>query len=203
MTSTKHLRQEKRPVGELNTPLGVFSTSADLSKLGSSQLRVTSPKKGKSQLFPKSIFTPRIEHAESLEVAVSRAKLHEPIVSAEGTNSETNLPIMILDQILIESIAMSIAVPGAIPIPRCEVFNLTTRREVISSPWRCLGSLVIKMVQKLFKEISKEKKKEILFKYFITKLPRPSKQWTLFSSFYKFISPKKKQKNRLNGITKR
>ena len=89
-------------------------------------------------------------------------------------------------------------------VSACEGFNLTIGLEVISSPWRCSRSLVIKMVQKIFKEISKERKiKEILFKYFITKLSRPSKQWTLFSSCYKFISPKQnEQKRRLKGITK-
>ena len=63
---------------------------------------------------------------------------------------------------------------------------------------------MVKMVQKLFLKIRKERKiKEILFKYFITKLPRPSKEWTLFSSFHKFISPKQnQQKRRLKGITK-
>ena len=40
-------------------------------------------------------------------------------------------------------------------------------------------------VAKLFKEIStKGKLKEIMFKGFISNLPRPSKQWTLFSNFY-------------------
>ena len=53
---------------------------------------------------------------------------------------------------------------------------------VISNFWRCLGRLVIKVIQKLFQEISKESKiKEIIFKDFRITLPRPSKQWTLSS----------------------
>ena len=96
--------------------LGVFSTSADLSKSCSLQLKVISPKKGKSQLLPKSLFTPRFEYAESLKVADSRANLQEPVVSVEATNSETNLPILILDRILVESMVTLTAVPVAIPI---------------------------------------------------------------------------------------
>ena len=54
----------------------------------------------------------------------------------------------------------------------CEVFYLTRGLQVISNFWRCSRSLVIKMVQKLFKKISNKRKiKEILFKYLITKLP--------------------------------
>ena len=59
---------------------------------------------------------------------------------------------------------------------------------------------MIKIDQKLFKEISKERKikeiskerniKEIISKDFIIKLPSPFKQWTLFSIYYKVNSPK-------------
>ena len=59
----------------------------------------------------------------------------------------------------------------------CEVFNLTTGLEVIPNLWRCSGSLVIKMVQNYLKKNNKESKiKEIIFKDFLIKLPRPSKQ---------------------------
>ena len=57
MTPTKQLRQEKRPVKELGTPLDVFSTLADQGESDSSQLKVTSPRKKKFQLSPKSLFT--------------------------------------------------------------------------------------------------------------------------------------------------
>ena len=45
---------------------------------------------------------------------------------------------------------------------------------------------MIKMVQKLFKKISKERKiKEIIFEYFINNLSRLSKQWIPFCICYK------------------
>ena len=59
----------------------------------------------------------------------------------------------------------------------CEVCILTTGLEVISNLWKCFRKFGDQDGSKLFKEVSKESKiTEILFKYFIAKLPRPSKQ---------------------------
>ena len=72
VTPTKQLRQEKRPIKELVTPLDVFLILADQSESSLSQLKVTSSKKGKSQLSPKSLFTFRIRHGDSRVVTDSR-----------------------------------------------------------------------------------------------------------------------------------
>ena len=40
----------------------------------------------------------------------------------------------------------------------CEGFYLATSPEVISNLWRCLGSLVIKMIQKYLRKITKKTK---------------------------------------------
>ena len=40
----------------------------------------------------------------------------------------------------------------------CKVFNFSTSPEVISNLWRCLGSLVIKMVQNYLRKITKKAK---------------------------------------------
>ena len=57
----------------------------------------------------------------------------------------------------------------------------------------------MKVVQKLFKEISnKSKIKEILFKYFIIKLPRPSKQWTFFVFLKRLTQQNNSYLNKIN-----
>ena len=61
---------------------------------------------------------------------------------------------------------------------KCEVINYITRLEVISNLWRCAKSLVIKMDKNL---VNESKIKKIFFRYFKTKLSRPSEQWILFS----------------------
>ena len=94
----------------------MFSTSAELSKSDSLYFKVTSLKKVKFKLFPKSLFTPIIGLGESLETVDSRSNLQEPIVSVRRTSVQTNLPIQILEKLLVASMAMSIAVPNVPPI---------------------------------------------------------------------------------------
>ena len=63
------------------------------------------------------------------------------------------------------------------PAMRFLISQVTTGPKVILNLWICLGGLVIKMNKILFNENRKERKiKKILYKYFITKLSRPSKQ---------------------------
>ena len=117
VTPTKRLRQEKRPLKELGTPLGVFSTSADQDELDSSQLKVTSPKKGKFEFSPRSLFISKIGHNDTSVIADSRPSSREPIVSTEGTNPEANSPILVLGEVLTDTTATAIAAPGTIPVP--------------------------------------------------------------------------------------
>ena len=118
VTPTKQLRQRKRPIKELGTPLSVFSTSADQSESGLSQLKVTSPKKGKSQLFPKSLFTSSIGHGDSRIIIDSGPSFREPIVSIEGTNSETNSLVRVLDKVLVDTMATLTTVPSTVLVTR-------------------------------------------------------------------------------------
>ena len=99
-----------------------FSTLADQGASDSSQLKVTSPRKGEFQLSPKSLFTSRIEHSDTSIIADSRPSFREPsfrepIVSTEGTNSEANSPIPVLDEVLGDTMATSTAVPSIDPAP--------------------------------------------------------------------------------------
>ena len=113
VTPTKRLKQEKRPVKEVGTPLGVFSTSVEQSESDSSPLKVTSPRKGRFQFSPRSLFTSRIGHSNTSELSPS-----EPIVSTEETNSESNSPIVELGGVLIDTMATtSTAAPGPVPVP--------------------------------------------------------------------------------------
>ena len=114
VTPTKQLRQEKRPLKELGMPLDVFSTSIDQGESDSSQLKVTSPRKGKFQLSPKSLFTYRIKHGDTSVIANSGFNFREPIVNTEGTNSEANSPVPILNDVLGDTIATSTAAPGIV-----------------------------------------------------------------------------------------
>ena len=117
MTPTKQLKQEKRPVKELGTPLGVFSTLIEQGKSDSSQLKVTSHGKGKSQSSPKSLFTFRIGHDDTGVIADSGPSFREPIVSTEGTNSKANSPIPVLDEVLVDTMATSTTVSGTVLVP--------------------------------------------------------------------------------------
>ena len=117
VTPIRQLRQEKRLVIELGMPLGMFSTSADQSESDLSQLKVISPKKGKSQLFLKSLFTFSIGHSDSRIIANSGPSFREPIVNVVGANSETNSPIPVLDEVLVDTMAKSTVVPGAVSEP--------------------------------------------------------------------------------------
>ena len=99
-------------------PLGVFSTSADQGESDSSQLKVTSPRKGKFQLSPKSLFASRIRHGDTSVIADSGPSFREPIVSTEGTNSEANSPIPVLVKILGDTMATSTAASGIVPVPK-------------------------------------------------------------------------------------
>ena len=94
----------------------MFSTLADQGESDSSQLKVTSPKKGKFQLSSKSLFTSRIRHGDTSVIADSRSSFTEPIVSIEGTNSEANSPVPILGKVLGDTMATSMAVPGIIQV---------------------------------------------------------------------------------------
>ena len=101
----------------------MFSTLTDQSELGLSQLKATSPKKGKSQLSSKSLFTSSIGHSDSRVIVDSGTSFREPIVSAVGTNSETNSPVPVLEEVLIDTMATSTVGPrmilglGPAPIP--------------------------------------------------------------------------------------
>ena len=117
VTPTKRLRQEKRLVKELGTPLGVFSTSADKGESDSLQLKVTSPRKGKFQLSPKSLFIFKIGYGDTSVIVDSGRNFREPIVSTEGTNSEANSPIPILGEVLGDTMATLTAAPGTAPAP--------------------------------------------------------------------------------------
>ena len=117
VTPTKRLRQEKRPVKEVGTPLGVFSTSVEQGESDSSQLKVTSPRKGKFQFSPRSLFTSRIGHGDTSEPSPS-----EPIVGIEGTNPEANSPTVVLGEVLGEvlgdtMVTTSTVAPGPVPVP--------------------------------------------------------------------------------------
>ena len=110
---TKRLRQEKRPVKEVGTLLEVFSTSAEQGESDSSQLKVNSPRKGKFQFSPRSLFTSRIGYGDTSEPSPS-----EPIVGIEGTNSEANSPTIELGGVLANTMATtSTAAPGPVPVP--------------------------------------------------------------------------------------
>ena len=118
VTPTKRLRQEKKLVKELETPLGVFSTSADQGEPDSSQLKVTSPRKGKFQFSPRSLFISRIGHSDTIVIAYSEPNSKEPIVSIEGTNLEANSPTLVLSEVSEDIMATtSTAAPRTIPIP--------------------------------------------------------------------------------------
>ena len=105
----------------MGTPLGVFSTLANQSELDLLQLKVTSPKKGKSQLFPKSLFTSSIGHNNSCVIVDSGPSFKEPIISTKGTNSKTNSKtnssVPILDEVLVDSMTISTAASGVVPGP--------------------------------------------------------------------------------------
>ena len=113
VTPTERLRQEKRPVKEVGTPLEVYATSAEQSESDSSPSKVTSPRKGRFKFSPRSLFASRIGHNNTSEPSPS-----EPIVGTEETNSEANSPIVELGGILTDTMATtSTAVPGAAPGP--------------------------------------------------------------------------------------
>ena len=76
-------------------------------------MKVTSPRKGRFQFSPRSLFTSRIGHGNTSEPSPS-----EPIVGTEETNSESNFPIVELDGVLTDTMATtSIATPGPVPVP--------------------------------------------------------------------------------------
>ena len=108
VTSTKRLRQEKRPVQEVGTPLGVYASSAEQSESDSSPSKVTSPRKGRFKFSPRSLFASRIGQSNTSEPSPS-----EPIVGPEETNSKANSPIVELGGILTDTMATtSTAAPG-------------------------------------------------------------------------------------------
>ena len=111
------VKTRKRPVKELGMPLGVFSTLADQGESDSSQLKVTSPKKGKFQFSPRSLFTSKIGHSDTSVIVDSRPSSREPIVSTKGTNPETNSPIPVLNEVLEDTMATSRAAPGTVLVP--------------------------------------------------------------------------------------
>ena len=117
VTPTNWLRQEKRPVKELGTPLDVFSTSADQGESNSSQLKVTSPRKGKFQLSPKSLFTSRIGHGDTSVIVDNGPSSRGPIVSTEGTNLEANSLTPVLGEVLGDTMAMSTVASDIVPVP--------------------------------------------------------------------------------------
>ena len=117
VTPTKQLRQEKRPSKELDTPLGVFSTLAHQGESDSSQLKVTSPRKGKFQLSPKFLFTSRIGYGDTSVIVDSGPSFRELIVSIEGTNSEAKSSILILGEVLGDTMETSTIAPGTVPVP--------------------------------------------------------------------------------------
>ena len=113
VTPTKQLRQEKRPVKEvLGTPLGVYATSAKQSESDLSPSKVTSPRKGRFNFSPRSLFASRIGQGNTSEPSPS-----EPIVGIEETNSEANSPIVELGGILTDTMATSTAALGPVPVP--------------------------------------------------------------------------------------
>ena len=113
VTSTKRLRQEKRPVPEVDTPLGVYASSAKQSESDSSPSKLISPRKGRSKFSPRSLFASRIGQGKTSEPSLS-----EPIVGPEETNLEANFPIVELGGILTDTMATtSTAVPGPAPGP--------------------------------------------------------------------------------------
>ena len=113
VTPTKRLRQEKRPVKEVGTPLGVYATLAEQGEFDSSPLKVTSPRKGRFKFSPRSLFSSRIGHGNTSESSPS-----EPIVGAEETNSKANSPIVELGGVLTFTMARtSTAAPGPVPGP--------------------------------------------------------------------------------------
>ena len=113
VTPRKRVRQEKKLVKEVGTPLGVFSTSAKQGESDSSPLKVTSPRKERFQFSPRSLFTSRIGHGNTSEPSPSG-----PIVDTEETNSEANSPTVELGGVLIDTMATtSAAVPGPVPVP--------------------------------------------------------------------------------------
>ena len=79
---------------------------------------MTSRKKRKSQLSPKSLFTSRIEHSDSHVIEDSRLNFREPIVSTKGTNSETNSLIPVLDEVLVDTMATLTTLLNTVPITK-------------------------------------------------------------------------------------
>ena len=80
-------------------------------------MKVTSPRKGRFQFSPRSLFTSRIGHGDTTEPSPS-----EPIVGTEETNSEANSPIIELGGVLTDTMATTSTtasgpVPGPAPAP--------------------------------------------------------------------------------------
>ena len=108
VTSTKRLRQDKRPVQEVGIPLGVYASLAEQSESDSSPSKLTSPKKERFKFSPRSLFASRIGQGN-----ISESSPSEPIVGAEETNLEANSPIVELGGILTDTMATtSTVVPG-------------------------------------------------------------------------------------------
>ena len=80
-------------------------------------MKVTSPRKGKFQFSPKSLFTSRIGYGDTSVIVDSGPSFREPIVSTEGTNLETNPSIPVLGEVLGDIMATSTAAPGTVLVP--------------------------------------------------------------------------------------